>query len=761
MTRRPPSAHCRAPTVDCRLPTAHCRLTTGDRRLPTADYRLPTGDWRLTTIAFTLSLLAAACASAPPAPAVTAPSGPSFAQKMAWILRLEDQRMLSVSAPAPAPSPTVAAGRGQRPLPAAAPPPPPIDLTRMLSDNEARIRRRAALAIGHVGLADGVTPLVGVLTDPDPEVRQMAAFALGLLGDRRARDPLVGALADPSPIVQGSAAEALGLIGDATVADALATLVGQVVQSGALAPPPDEGDDARRDTPTAACRLALYALVRLKAYPQLAAAVLDGNGQPKVRWWPLAYALQRLEDKRALPALLTLAKDANPYTRAFAVKGLAALKDRSALPVLLPLMSSGERSVLVETVRALGRIGDPSAVQPLLRIMRDAAADPQVRLEAVSAIGSLHHPEVGDALLDVLADLSPAIRAAALRSLAAFNGESFVTVLSGLDPDPHWNVRAALATVLGTLPPENGLPRLQAMISDADQRVIPFAIASLVKLKVPTAAALLIERLKADDPVVRAAAADGLGELKPADGAAALAEAYAFGQRDAMYGARTAALAAIAKYGAAAATPVLRRAFADKDWAVRVRAAMLLKQLDPAAGADADAQIRPAPTTIAPDAYATVRIGDPPVSTQVYLDTDRGTIQIELAVLDAPLTVENFITLARKGYFNGLSVHRVVPGFVVQDGDPRGDGEGGPGYSIRDELNERPYLRGTVGMALDPWPDTGGSQYFITHSPQPHLDAKYTVFGRVIAGMDVVDRIQQWDVIRQVRVWDGVAMTGR
>ena len=131
-------------------------------------------------------------------------------------------------------------------------------------------------------------------------------------------------------------------------------------------------------------------------------------------------------------------------------------------------------------------------------------------------------------------------------------------------------------------------------------------------------------------------------------------------------------------------------------------------------------------------------------------------IQIELAVIDAPLTVENFVTLARKGYFNGLSFHRVVPDFVIQDGDPRGDGEGGPGYTIRDELNELPYVRGTVGMALDPWPDTGGSQYFITHSPQPHLDAKYTVFGRVIAGMDVVDKIQQWDVIRAVRIWDGV-----
>ncbi len=92
-----------------------------------------------------------------------------------------------------------------------------------------------------------------------------------------------------------------------------------------------------------------------------------------------------------------------------------------------------------------------------------------------------------------------------------------------------------------------------------------------------------------------------------------------------------------------------------------------------------------------------------------------------------------------------MAIHRVVPNFVVQAGDPRGDGEGGPGYTLRDEINMLPYLRGTVGMALD-GADTGGSQFFITHSPQPHLDGRYTVFGRVVAGMDVVDRLQQWDV---------------
>ena len=708
------------------------------------------------------ALVLSGCGSAPPPPPPK-PAEPSYEQKMAWILRLEDRRILREQpAPAPPPAPVVAS-RGQRPVVVPPPPPPPPDLTRMLTDSEARIRRRAALAIGHVGLREGVQPLVELMTgDTEPEVRQMAAFAIGLIGDPGGRDPLVTALADPSPLVQGSAAEALGLLGDQASADPIARMALQVVQSGALAQPPADEDDARRDTPAAAFRLGIYALVRLKAYPQLSAVVLDANGQPRVRSWPVAFALQRLEDKRALPALLTLAKDSNAYTRAFAVKGLGAVGDPSALPTLMPLLTSGDRGVLVETVRALGRIGDPSAAEPLLKIIHDASTDANVRLETVGALGNLRAAgmqPVTDTLLDLLSDPVPAVRASALRSIATLDAQNFVTVLSALDPDPHWSVRAALATVLSTFASEVTLPRVTAMLNDSDQRVIPSVLQALVKMKAPNAVQVLLDRLKADDPVVRAAAATGLGELKPPNGAAALADAYRNGERDPLYSARAAALASLSKYGAAAATPTLKSAFADKDWAVRVRAAMLLKQLDPSAAADADAQIRPAPTTLPEETYQAAHLANPPVSTQVYIDTDRGSIQIELAVVDAPLTVENFISLARKGYFNGLSVHRVVPDFVVQDGDPRGDGEGAPGYTIRDELNERPYLRGAVGMALDPWPDTGGSQWFITHSPQPHLDAKYTVFGRVISGMEIVDQIRQWDVIRRVRVWDGATMS--
>ena len=659
--------------------------------------------------------------------------------------------MLRDPSPAVAPAPPVAV-RGKAPV--VTPPPPTPDLGRLLSDEEARVRRRAALAVGHVGLRDGAPLLVALLNDAEPEVRQMAAFALGLIGDKSARDPLVMALGDPSPLVQGSAAEALGLIGDPAAAAPIGRVLTQL--SGALADLPADADESKLDTPAAAFRRGLEALVRLKAYDVLASVVLDASGQPRVRWWPVAFALERLEDKRAFAALMTLAKDANPYTRGFAAKGLGALRDRAAAPVLLPLLEGGDPGVVIEAIRALGKIGDPSAAQPLLRIAQSRSSTPQARLEAVSALGGVRAPGVADALVDMLSDRDPAIRAAALRSSSALDPEGFVAVLSGLDTDPDWHVRAALASILSTLPTRTGLPRLNAMLSDSDQRVVAPVLAALVKLGAPNAGSVLLDRLSADDPVVRAAAAAGLGELRAPAGAQALPAAYQFGLRDSTYVARAAVIDAFAKYGITSSRSLLDAALTDKDWSVRVRAAALLKQAEPAG--DAEARIRPAPLQLTPETYQAARLITPPVSTQAYIDTDRGTIQIELAVLDAPLTVENFITLARKGFFTGLTFHRVVPNFVIQGGDPRGDGEGGPGYTIRDEINQRPYLRGTVGMALD-WADTGGSQFFITHAPAPHLNAKYTAFGRVVAGMEVVDQILEGDVIRRVRVWDGEQMT--
>ena len=142
-------------------------------------------------------------------------------------------------------------------------------------------------------------------------------------------------------------------------------------------------------------------------------------------------------------------------------------------------------------------------------------------------------------------------------------------------------------------------------------------------------------------------------------------------------------------------------------------------------------------------------------SVKAVITTEKGAFTVDLFPEDAPLTVDNFIKLARSNYFNGVEVHRVVPNFVMQDGDPRGDGNGGPGWSIRCEINMRPYDRGAVGMALS-GKDTGGSQWFVTHSPQPHLDGGYTVFGHVNeTDMKVVDNIVRGDRISTVKIIEG------
>ena len=119
---------------------------------------------------------------------------------------------------------------------------------------------------------------------------------------------------------------------------------------------------------------------------------------------------------------------------------------------------------------------------------------------------------------------------------------------------------------------------------------------------------------------------------------------------------------------------------------------------------------------------------------------------------DAPKTVENFVTLAKKGFYNGLTFHRVVPDFVVQGGCPKGDGTGDPGYKIPAEFNEQKHLRGSLAMARSQHPDSAGCQFYICYGPTPHLDKNYTVFGRVTSGMEHVDRIRQGDRMKTVEI---------
>jgi cyclophilin family peptidyl-prolyl cis-trans isomerase/HEAT repeat protein len=662
------------------------------------------------------------------------PPEPSPEQKLSWILELEDQRI----------------GRG----PAAG-----QDLVAMLGDTLAHIRRRAALAAGRAQVADAVGPLSAMLaTEPDPEVRQMAAFALGLIGSPTAADALTTALSSSDPLLQGRAAEALGTLGHKAAAPAIAAMIKPHVSGGVLASLAPDDVGYPKEAAVEAVRLGLYALVKLGAYDELAATLLDSSGNVRSRWWPVAFAFQRIGNARAAPVLTALLQGDGQITRAFAARGLGGLKHAPAAPMLSTVVMDPAQplAVRVQAVRALAAIGDPGASAPLLKVVTAPKVDAALQMEAVIGLGQLRSGDAVDVLLELATAPWPTLRGAALVALARIDPDGFLTIVAGLDSDPHWSVRAALANALAELPDHRGEARLVAMLDDDDRRVIPAILSALAASAAPSAQSALVARLTSDDPVVRLAAANGLARLKATDQVPALITAFDASSQDGPYVARAAIMAALAGLDAPAAMPVLTRALEDKDWAVRLRAAELLRGLDKTATV---APVTPAPPPTVPELSALPALIAPVYTPTAYIDTERGLIQVELAVIDAPRTVANFTALARKGYFNNLPWHRVVADFVVQGGDPRGDGEGGPGYTIRDEINQRPYLRGTVGMALD-WADTGGSQFFITHSPQPHLDGRYTVFGQVVAGMDVIDAMRQWDVVRTIRIWDGVAWIG-
>ena len=295
----------------------------------------------------------------------------------------------------------------------------------------------------------------------------------------------------------------------------------------------------------------------------------------------------------------------------------------------------------------------------------------------------------------------------------------------------------------------NSPVKINTLVAVHSEYAIPDVLRAFAAFKPQDLAAVLRAHLKDSDVVIRATAAELLGEAAPDElNSRALSDALPAALADKeLNDAALAILDSLAKQKTAAANDTIKSALESPDSVIRRRSAALLK----ANGAgDFSARIAPLKTQNAASDYsrAIARIGKLVTAT---ITTNKGAFAVELLPEDAPLTVDNFVKLVQRGYFGGISFHRVVPNFVIQAGDPRGDGNGGPGYQIRCEINEVPYARGALGMALS-GKDTGGSQWFVTHSPQPHLDGGYTVFGNVVSGIDTVDRIARGDVISRIVV---------
>ena len=589
----------------------------------------------------------------------------------------------------------------------------------LLTDTAPVVRGAAAIALGRIQNRGSVAALTAALRDKAVNVRAEAAFALGLIGDSTAAHALVACLdKETVPTVRERVVTALGMVGARSASPALARSL--------RAPRGSERDAAA----LAAARSKDSTLVEA-----LSTAARDAR--PETRW-RIAYALGRIGDRRGAPALRRLSTDKIEIVRYQAARALGDVGDSTSSARLVALLADPAWRVRVNAIHALGVLKARRDARSLRPLLQDE--HPHVRWEAALALGAVGDSGAAPALAKALDDSATGVVQAAALSLLKIQGEKAVpTIAPALDLLPGF-LRSGLMEALGPVPGPMALEILLSRAKDStDAPQSAGAASGLGQRPADAAAAIPVLRLLlgARDYTVVCSAAEALGTLKDSTSVPALAALMrrSNGPDDADI--RASAATALASLKTAAALDALRPARRDPEKRIRETATTAL-------GLPRD--------SVPPDPAPPLRVERIPTTLPktAVVETDRGEIRIALGT-QAPRTVENFSRLARASYFDGIAFHRVVPNFVIQDGCPRGDGWGGPGYAIPCEMNALPYDVGTVGMALS-GKDTGGSQWFITLSPQPRLEGIYTVFGRVVSGMEVVERIMPGDRIVRITV---------
>ncbi len=606
-------------------------------------------------------------------------------------------------------------------------------------------RARIALALGRIGphtfldvngngerdpteRQAGVEDLAALANDHDISVRVMTAFALGQIGDITATDTLLLLASDrESADVAAEAVEAMSKLAPKLPLAAYARFTNENQREGVRA-------------------RAIRYLFRFRSDEASAiAANALASPLPLIRQ-EAAYALVRRAYTPARTRLELLINDPNVLTRAYIARALGAIAASESLPVLIAALADAHPWVRTNGIVAMARIATknpgaldrPEVAQHAVRIVTlTDDPDPGTRASSIETLGyyATRSEVARKRLLEITTAGSRWQRELAAGAIAKqFNDEKLLPAdLSG------WaKVRVLEAgSVLSD--------RLRAMyVRDPEPLVRANALSTIADERVDANIALIRAALDDPDVIVRGYAIDRYSKssAKQAD---VLTSAEERARRDRQNDARLAAIRGLAEIAYPGREAFLGALLRDNDPVVRRVAADLIEQKL----GKARPQFTPLPIERSDYPHIVEWARQPHTAT---IHMTRGRIEITLLTHDAPMTAWNFAQLARSHFYDDTTFMRVVPNFVIQGGDPRNDMEGSPGYSIRDEINLQKYTRGTVGMALS-GPDTGGSQFFITHSPQPHLDSSYTIFGRVTEGMNaVVDQTERGDRVESITI---------
>ncbi len=636
-------------------------------------------------------------------------------------------------------------------------------LVALARSADAKVRERAVTALGRLPLpeqgAQVTRTLLELLRDGEANVRASAAFALGVRGDASAADTLLFVALDEherdaDPLVRARALESVGKLdrpelrgrvldglrdGDARVRIEAAAALGRwsTKEQGSLALDERLAAHVVGETAPEVVTAALFSLERRKT---------NAAGNLFVQYSTSALTEQRIASVRGLRALVgardvalflqRASQDVDARVACEALIGLGQLADRTSVPYLAVAVRHGSASVRRTAWEAIGAaIGKRAEVTEELRRI---AVDVRAPLAGESA--SEKSPWVRGAMLETALRSLASADAAAVDAALAQIGTSYRTLSR--------EERIGIVRGCAELGVQRGLPVVLECIKDPDVAVGGVAVEMLAKFEPEDVRPALHAVLDFADNGLRLAAVTALLEMPDPVDLAPLARCFRTSEGDGASEIRFNALRAAAKAAGRNAAALLVEGAADRSAFVRRVAREELARVAPAALAN-----------LAPSAGPALdALGSPsPLDSNPWVDvvTSKGTLRFELFPAEAPLHVHNFLAQAAGERYDGTPWHRVVPDFVIQGGDYRGDGNGGGTWrgaadSLQHEFGPRKYVRGSLGMPRNEDPDSGGSQLFVTHRATPHLDGRYTIFGELREGFDVLDAIEVGDRILDV-----------
>lgn len=643
-------------------------------------------------------------------------------------------------------------------------------LLTILSNADAHTRAHAALAAGSVQDTSLIPVLTGLLGDEKQDVRKAAAFALGQMNyavDSTQRSGISGAL--------------LAALRQETEADVLEREVQALGKMGDAASLPEvPGARDWQGSGTLAADVALsigrYAYRGIRNGEATGFAVEVLGGSDSIGQWKAAYALMRIGDKTILSEhsrkIAVAAHSPDPNVRMHIASVLGTLQD--ARVGLAPLISLAEFDtdwrVRVNAVKALALLDTvaPARVEDVMLKMALVTSE-HVSLTALSALGTLRFKGPTERsrcrrILTQIIDNSDGFyswrqqREASIAVAKLFGADSF-EYLSARSRDGTL-LRNSYIDALGYIPVGTALSELLSYSRRSNpgvQRATLDAILNSCRRTSPdlreSARSAFLDALDSEDIAVITTAASALADSLFADEksisflVAALKRLRSPDDVEPM----VEIIRTLGALKAQGATTILLLSLNDPDRTVALAAAASLERITGNPHAQFVVQ-HTAPVHTDFDWQLLAWLHQHPI---VTVSTSRGVFRFQMLPDEAPFTCISFARLIRRGFFDGLTFHRVVPNFVIQGGDPRGDGWGGPGYAIRSEFGVSGYEQGMVGVA-SAGKDTQGCQFFVTHSRQPHLDGRYTIFGRVTSGIDVVNLIQVGDVIEAITLEESI-----